>query len=78
MFFKGDITCGDFARADFGFNFGLDFKINIFNFEIIILKCGGDNSEVAITELFDIERVFDADNNVTIVVRDDGCTLEPS
>ena len=78
MFFEGKITGGNFARADFGFDFSLDLKIDGFNFEVSILQGGGNDGEIAVTELFDVERILDTDNNITVIVRDDGCALEPS
>ena len=77
LFFKRDTIGGDFARADFGFNLSLNFEINLFDGEVIVLEGGGDDGEVAVAELFDIERVFDTYNNVAIFVRDDRGALKP-
>ena len=38
----------------------------------------GNDGEIAVTELFDVERILDTDNNITVIVGDDGCALEPS
>ena len=78
LFLDREVPCGDFAGANFGFNFGLDFEIDGFDIYIIVLKGGGDEVEVAVAELFDVEGILDTDDDMTIVVRDDGCTLKPS
>ena len=75
---KGKVTSGDFARANFGFDFGLDLKVDGFDFEIGVLECGGDDGEVAVAELFDVERILDTNDNIAVITRDDGCALEPS
>ena len=66
--FEGKITRGDFAGADFGFDFGLDLKVDGFDFEVGVFKCGGDDGEVAVAELFDVERIFDTDDDVAVGV----------
>ena len=78
LFFECNTVSGNFAGADFRFDFSLDFKINIFNSEVIILKGGGDNSEVAIAELFDVEGIFDTYDNVAIFVGYNRGALKPS
>ena len=57
---------GDFAGADFGFDLGLDFKIDGVDFEIVVFEGGGDEVEVATAELFDKKGIFDTNANVTV------------
>lgn len=45
--FEGKITRGDFARADFGFDFGLDFEIDGVNFEVGVPQ--GSSNDVKVT-----------------------------
>ena len=78
MLLKGEVAGGDFARADFGFDFGLDFEVDGFDFEVGVLECGGDDGEVAVAELFDVERILDTNDDIAVITRDDGCALEPS
>ena len=78
MLLEGEVTGDDFARADFGFDFGLDLEVDGFDFEVGVFKCGGDDGEVAVAELFDVERIFDTNDDIAVITRDDGCALEPS
>ena len=66
--FEGKITRGDFAGADFGFNFGLDFEINGVDFEISILEGSSDDVKVTVAQLLDVERIFDTDDDVAVGV----------
>lgn len=75
---EGEVAGGDFARADFGFDFGLNLKVDGFDFEVGVFKCGSDDGEVAVAELFDVERIFDTNDDIAVITRDDGCALEPS
>ena len=76
-FFNKRIGVGDFTRANFGFNAGLDFKVDVGNVEIVVFEGGGDEVEVAIAKLFDVEGVFDANFDVATIGRDKGSILEP-
>ena len=78
MLLEGEVAGGDFARANFGFDFGLDLKVDGFDFEVGVFKCGGDDGEVAVAELFDVERILDTNDNIAVITRDDGCALELS
>ena len=71
FFDGGGFRLGDFAGADFGFNFRLDFEINGFYINIVVFKGGSDDVEIAVAELFDVEGVFDADDNFTVFGRND-------
>ena len=70
-------SSGNFAGANLGFDFGLDPEIDRFNVDIVVLEGVSDKAEVAVTELLDIERIFDTYNNITVVVFDDGGVLKP-
>ena len=76
--FKGsDVGGGDFARADFGFAGGFNFKINIINGDAVFFKSFFNNIKEFGTELFDIKRIFNTDNDVTIGGIEKRCVLEP-
>ena len=76
--FAGDFLAGDFARANFGLNWGFNFKGEVFNFYTVIFKGGSDKVIVTVAELFDVESVFDADFNVAVFSGKQRSVLEPS
>lgn len=59
-------TGGDFARANFGFTTGFNFKINGVDFYAVFGESFGDDVDESSAELLDVERVFDANNDVAI------------
>ena len=59
----GGNFAGDFARADFGFDAGLDFEIYGIYFYVVFEKSIFDDVDKFGAELFDVERVFDANDD---------------
>lgn len=62
----GGRSTSDFAGANFGFNFGLDLEIDSIDGDVVILEGSGDEVEVAVAELFNVESVFDTNDDVAI------------
>ena len=75
--FDGGVTFSDFTRADFGFDVGLNFEIYSIDFDIVIFEGSFNNINITIAKLFDVEGIFDADDNTAIVGRDERGILEP-
>ena len=77
IIFDGGIATRDFAGTDFGFGGGLDFESDVVYGDIVVFEGGFNEVVVTVAELFDVEGVFDADEDVAISGRGEGSILEP-
>ena len=75
--FNDGVGSGDFAGTDFRFcgRFYLESKFD--DFDLVVFKRGSNKVVIAVTKLFNIESVFNADFNVTVFSREKGSVLEP-
>ena len=62
---------------NFGFGFILNFEVDVFYFDAGVFEGFFDDVEKFGTELLDKEGIFDTNNNVAIVGRDEGSILKP-
>lgn len=75
---SGDGRFSDFFGANFGFDLGFYLEIEGINGDLVIDEGVFDEIIVASAELFDIESVFDTDDDVSTLGGENGSVLEPS
>ena len=66
MFFDGGVGFGDFPRTELGFIIRLNFEVDIDYVNIVVFESGGDNIQITIAKLFNIEGIFDTNNDMAV------------